>query len=160
MVISLDSRMAATRRGDLAGFAGSGFELVARSSRVRGQRGRVLRGEAVLLALNACTAGASGSSGRAAQDVTSARLCADDERWEVGLGEVAVVVGLFLGAHGEGAAFGLVPEAGLLDDAAALFENARSGARFHTRRRSGCSGKLLTFLTSALVPNFGVALPP
>ena len=51
-------------------------------------------------------------------------LGADDERREVGLGEVAVVVGLLLGAHGVGAAFGVVPEARLLDDAAAVFDDA------------------------------------
>ena len=43
----------------------------------------------------------------------------DDERRQIGLGEVAVVVGLLLGAHGISPALVGVPEAGLLDDAAA-----------------------------------------
>ncbi len=43
---------------------------------------------------------------------------------KVRLGEIAVVVGFFLGAHGDGVAFGLVPEARFLREAAAGFENA------------------------------------
>src|SRR5258707_99410 len=48
---------------------------------------------------------------------------ADVDGEQVRLGEIAVVVGFFLGAHGDGVAFGLVPEAGFLREAAAGFED-------------------------------------
>ena len=66
---------------------------------------------------------ASGSSGMVGEDLLLP-LRADDERRKVGLGEVAVVVGLFFGAHGVRAALGAVPEARLLHDAAAVFDDA------------------------------------
>src|SRR5216684_9362744 len=43
---------------------------------------------------------------------------------KVGLGKIAVVVSLFFRTHGDSVAFGLIPEACLLGDAAAGFEDA------------------------------------
>uniref|UniRef100_E6PYF8 NAD-specific glutamate dehydrogenase n=1 Tax=mine drainage metagenome TaxID=410659 RepID=E6PYF8_9ZZZZ len=47
----------------------------------------------------------------------------DDERRQVRLGKIAIVVGLFLGAHGIGAAFSGVPEACFLADLATGFDD-------------------------------------
>ena len=49
----------------------------------------------------------------------SINSAADDQRRQIRLGEVAVVVGLLLGAHGIGAALVRVPQPALLDDAPA-----------------------------------------
>ena len=94
--------------------------MVAQRS-VGGEGGGVLRAEAVV----GGEAGAAGFGelGHGGEDLLLP-VGADDERGEVGLGEVAVVVGLLFGAHGVGAAFGGVPEAGLLHDAATVFDDA------------------------------------
>ena len=65
---------------------------------------------------------ASGSSGRVRADGLLPGLI-DDEREQVRLGEVAVVVRLFLGAHGVGAALAGVVEPRLLLDGAAGVED-------------------------------------
>jgi len=43
---------------------------------------------------------------------------------QVRLGEIAIVVGFFFRAHGDGVALSLIPEAGFLRDAGAGFENS------------------------------------
>ena len=113
------SRMEATRLGDLAACAADSKKSPRRA--VGGERGGVLRGEAVL----GDEAGAAGFGelGHGGEDLLLP-LGADDQRRKVGLGEVAVVVGLLLAAHGIGAALGVVPQARLLHDAAAVFEDA------------------------------------
>ena len=78
------------------------------------------------------------------------RICccqagADDERGEVGLGEVAVVVGLLFAAHGEGAALGVVPEARLLHDAAAVFEDADLALDFVLERGADVAEAVYVF---------------
>ena len=67
------------------------------------------------------TAGASGSAARSFSISSARRL----DRQQVGLGEVAVVVGVRLGAAGGGGAGVLVPVAGLLRDRSALGEDRR-----------------------------------
>ena len=49
---------------------------------------------------------------------------ADVDREQIWLGEIAIVVRFFFGAHRDGVAFVLIPEARLLRDAAAAFEHA------------------------------------
>ncbi len=61
---------------------------------------------------------ASGSSGRSAM-TSATQLLLEGERWQIGLGEVAVVVRLFLPPHRPGAAGVGVPQAGFLIDRAA-----------------------------------------
>ena len=61
---------------------------------------------------------------------------ADDQRRQVRLGEVAVVVRLLLRAHGVGAALGVVPEARLLHHAAALFQHADLALDLILQRRA------------------------
>ena len=104
----------------ILGELGGGLEGVGEGAG-GGEGGGILRGEAVV----GDHAGAAcfGELGERLEDL-GLPLGADDERREVGLGKVAVVVGGFLGAHGEGAAFGVVPEARLLGDASAFFEDA------------------------------------
>ena len=98
---------------------GGEFEAVGEGA-VGGDGGGVLGGEAVVDG----EAGASGFGefGHGGEDVALPGF-AYDQRREIGFGEVAVVVSLLFAAHGEGAAFGVVPEAGFLDDSAAVFDD-------------------------------------
>ena len=50
-------------------------------------------------------------------------MLADHQGREIGFGEVAVVVRLFLAAHGKRAALGVVPKPRLLHNTATLFQN-------------------------------------
>ena len=52
------------------------------------------------------------------------------QRQKVGVGEVAVVVGFFLGAHRPGFAFDWIKQARLLFDFAAVFDDADLAAGF------------------------------
>ncbi len=111
---SLMTRLA-TRRGFLAASAAVSN---------RSAKARVAVRVAASWSLSAVFGDHAGAAGLGQLGQRGARLrpgrpAIDDERRQVGLGEVAVVVGLLLGAHGVGAAFAGVPEARLLDDAAA-----------------------------------------
>ena len=64
-----------------------------------------------------------GQFGHGSGNLIDLRFCHSD-RQQIGIGEVAVVVGEFLGAHRLGAALGDVPQARFLIDAAAGFEHA------------------------------------
>ena len=74
----------------------------------------------------------SGSSGRGLGEVVDIGLV-ELERQQVRIGEVAVVVRLFLRAHGAGLALAGIEQAGLLVDRAAVLEDARSGGAPRTR---------------------------
>ncbi len=60
----------------------------------------------------------------------------DNERRQVGLGEVAIVVRLLLGAHGISAAFSRVPEAAFLHHAAAGFDDLDLALNFIFQSRA------------------------
>src|SRR2546425_1837163 len=64
-----------------------------------------------------------GKFGEGAVDVVAPSV-ADVDGEKIGLREIAIVVGLFFRTHGDGVAFGLIPEARFLREAAAGFENA------------------------------------
>ena len=78
---------------------------------------------------------AAGSSGIDAR-TCGAHLVGRRDRHEVGLGEVAVVVRLFLRAARDRAAAVFVPVAGLLHDALARLRSAPTAARSRTRPRA------------------------
>ena len=96
------------------------FEQVAEFA-IGGERRGILRAESVLR--DHARSPRLRKLRHSSEDVAHPRL-ADDQRWKIRLGEVAVVVRLFLAAHGVRAALGVVPQARLLHHAAALFQHA------------------------------------
>jgi len=107
------------------GFAGSagfddGFKIIGESLRAGEDFGVVRRN-----AVGGAEAGALGFGefGEGAADFfPTGRADVDGEK--IGLWEIAVVVGLFFGPHGDSAAFGLIPQARFLEKAPAGFEDA------------------------------------
>ena len=79
---------------------------------------------------------ASGSSGMRGGDVVDPGLL-DLQRQQVGVGEIAVVMRLFLGAHRPGFALVGIVEPGFLHDVAAVFQNGDLAAGLIVDGQSG-----------------------
>ena len=84
-------------------------------------------------------------------------ISVDDDRRQVGIGHVAVVVGVFFAALAESLLLGVVPAAGFLDDSFALFEQFDLAVDFVITAFS-TTRKLLRFLVSERVPSSSVLL--
>ena len=129
------------------------LEAVGKRARRR-QRHGILRADLILC--DHAFAPRLGKLGKRFQNLLLPHL-ADDQRGQVRLREVAVVVRLLLGAHGVGAALGVVPEPRFLHHAAAAFEHFNLAPNLILEGRANVA-KAVDVLNLGLGAEFGRAL--